>query len=246
MEKNVVEQNTENISFISKSEQFIEKHQKMLIGIVIGILVIVLGFFGIKKFVIEPRQEKANIAIFAPENAFGQAIASSQNYMAEQAMTEGQFKVALYGDSTSNNEYYRTGLLKVIDKYGSTKAGNRAKYMAGICFLHLGQYQEAVKYLDDYSAKDQLTPAFNEMLLGDAEAELGNNDAALKHYAKSIEIDDNPLSASFCLFKSGIIYLKFKNDKEKALECFQTIKKDYPESPFYSEMDGYIALAQNS
>ena len=64
MEKNIEEKNVESISFISKSEQFIEKNQKVIIGIVVAIVVIVLAIFGIQKFVSEPRQAKANEAIF--------------------------------------------------------------------------------------------------------------------------------------------------------------------------------------
>ena len=163
MEKNIEEKNTANISFVSKSEQFIEKNQKAIIGVVIAILVVVLAIFGISKFVLQPRQQKANEAIFA----------------AEQYFAQGDYKAALNGDSASTDKY-SIGLLKVIDKYGSTKAGKRAKYEAGICYLRLGQYQEALKYLDKYNGKDQLTPVLNEMMKGDAEVEQGNTAAAIK------------------------------------------------------------------
>ena len=89
MEQNVKETNTENISFISKSEQFIEKNQKAIIACIIAIVVIVLAIFGIKKFVSEPRQQKANEAVFA----------------AEQFFAQGDFQAALYGDTTTNDKY---------------------------------------------------------------------------------------------------------------------------------------------
>lgn len=226
MEQNVKETNTENISFISKSEQFIEKNQKAIIACIIAIVVIVLAIFGIKKFVSEPRQQKANEAVFA----------------AEQFFAQGDFQAALYGDTTTNDKY-SVGLLQVIDKYGSTKAGKRAKYEAGICFLRLGQYQEALKYFDKYNGKDQLTPVFDEMMKGDAEVELGNNDAAIKHYNKAASMDENPITAPFALFKAGIVYL-MNGDNSKAVECFQNVKTNYPESAFFAEMDGFIAFAQ--
>ena len=226
MEQNIEEKNTENISFISKSEQFIEKNQKAIIACIIAILVIVLAIFGIKKFISEPRQQKANEAIFA----------------AEQFFAQGDFKAALYGDSTSNDKY-SVGLLQVIDKYGSTKAGKRAKYEAGICYLRLGQYQDALKYLDKYNGKDQLTPVFDEMMKGDAEVELGNNDDAIKHYTKAAKMDDNVITAPFALFKAGVVYL-MNGDNAKAIECFQNVKENYPESALFGEMDGFIAYAQ--
>lgn len=226
MEKNVEEKNTEKISFISKSEQFIENNQKLIIGVIAAILVVVLAIFGINKFVSQPRQQKANEAIFA----------------AEQYFAQGNFNAALYGDSTSNDKY-SVGLLQVIDKYGSTKAGKRAKYEAGICYLRLGQYADALKYLDKYNGKDQLTPVFNEMMKGDAEVEQGNTAAAIKHYEKAANMDDNPISAPFALFKAGICYMMSDNNA-KAVECFKKVKSDYPESSLFAEMDGFIAYAE--
>ena len=88
MEKNIEEKNAENISFISKSEQFIEKNQKTIIAVAVAIVVIVLAIFGIKKFVSEPRQQKANEAIFA----------------AEQYFAQGDYNAALYGDSASTDQ----------------------------------------------------------------------------------------------------------------------------------------------
>ena len=227
MEKNIEEKTTDNISFVSKSEQFIEKNQKAIIGVVIAIILVVLAIFGIKKFVAEPRQQKANEAIFA----------------AEQFFAQGDFQSALYGDSTSNDKY-SVGLLQVIDKYGSTKAGKRAKYEAGICYLRLGQYQDALKYLDKYNGKDQLTPVLNEMMKGDAEAEQGNTAAAIKHYEKAAKMDNNPITAPFALFKAGLAYLVIENNA-KAIECFKSVKSDYPESSLFGEMDGFIAYAEN-
>jgi tetratricopeptide (TPR) repeat protein len=228
MEKNIEENKAENISFISKSEQFIEKNAKTLGWVLGAILLIVVAFFGIRKFVFEPRIEKANEAIF----------------VAEQYLANGDFQSALYGDSTSTDKY-SVGFLKVIDKYGSTKVGKRAKYEAGICFMRLGKYEEALKYLDKYNGKDQLTPVMNEMLKGDAEAEMGNNSAAIKHYNKAAKMDENPITAPFALFKAGVAYL-VDNDYDNAVKCFQTVKEKYPESTLFSEMDGFIAYAEAS
>ena len=226
MEKNVEEKRTDNISFISKSEEFIEKNKNLLIGIAIAIVVVVLAIFGAKKLIFEPREQKANEAIF----------------VAEQFLAQGDFKSALYGDSTSTDRY-GVGLLQVIDKYGSTKAGKHAKYEAAICFLRLGDYDQALKYAGKYNGKDQLTPVINEMIKGDAEVEKGNNDAAIKHYNKAAKMDDNPITAPFALFKAGIVYL-MNGDNNKALDCFQNVKDNYPSSTLSSEMDAFIAYTQ--
>ncbi|MBQ6955431.1 MAG: tetratricopeptide repeat protein [Bacteroidales bacterium] len=227
MEKNIEEKRPDGVSFITKSEQFIENNQKAIIAVAVAIVVVVLAFFGVKKFVVEPRNQKANEAIF----------------VAEQFMAQGDFKSALYGDSTSTDRY-GVGFLQVIDKYGSTKAGKHAKYEAAICFLRLGQYQDALKYAGKYNGKDQLTPVINEMIKGDAEVEQGNNEAAVKHYKKAAKMDDNPITAPFALFKAGVVHLMLEQN-DKAAECFQNVKTNYPESSLSTEMDGFITYSQS-
>lgn len=222
MENNIEEKTQENVSFATKSEMFIEKNKTALIICVVAIVVIILAIFGIKKFVTEPRQEKAAEMAFA----------------AEQWFAQGEYETALNGDEQN------VGLLKVIDKYGSTKTGKRAKLEAGICYLNIGNYQEALTYLKKYNGKDQLTPILDEMCQGDAEIEQGNADAAIKHYNKAANMDDNYITAPLALFKAGMCNLKVNNN-EAAISCFKQVKDNYPESNLSSEMDRYIAYAEN-
>ena len=54
------DQRLENIqSSLSKSEAFIEKHQKLLMYIIGGILLIVAGIWGYNRFILQPKIEKA-------------------------------------------------------------------------------------------------------------------------------------------------------------------------------------------
>ena len=215
------EKNGGQVSFISKGELFIEKNKNIIIISVAVVVVAVLAIFGIRKFVSEPRQAKANDALFA----------------AEQWFAQGDFETALNGDDQN------AGLLSVIDKYGSTKAGKRAKYEAGLCCMQLGRYSEALSYLKKYKGKDQLTPVFAEMGKGDAECEMGNLSAAVKHYTHAAEMDANYVTSPSAWFKAGMANL-MNGDSKKAAECFKKVKNDYPESSFNSEIDRYIKYAE--
>ena len=221
MEKQVEEKNTEMGSVITRSEEFIQKNQKTIIICVVAVLVVVLAIFGLRKWYFQPREVRAAEEMFA----------------AEQWFAEGDYEKALNGDDTFR------GFLSVIDNYGSTKAGNLAKYYAGIANLRLGNYDEAEKWLGKYSGKDTFTKPIAIMAQGDAEMEKGNTEAAVKQYLSAAKADDNAITAPAALFKAGMGYLML-GDNEKALDCFKQIKHNYPESTEWAEIDKYIALAE--
>ena len=58
--------------------------------------------------------------------------------------TTPEYQLALEGDANG------PGFLDVIDQYGSTRAGNLAKHYAGICYLRLGDLDNAATYLAKY------------------------------------------------------------------------------------------------
>ena len=135
--------------------------------------------------------------------------------------------------------------MSVIDSYGCTKAGNLAKYYAGIANLRLGNYDEAAKWLGKYSGKDTFTKPIAIMAQGDAEMELGNTDKAVSLYLKAAKANDNYITAPSAYFKAGLAYLVLGNNAE-ALNCFNTVKRNYPESTEWQEIDKYIGLAENA
>ncbi len=221
MEKQIEEKNTEMGNIISRSEEFIQKNQKTLIIVVVAILVVILAIFGLRKWYFQPREVRAAEEMFA----------------AEQWFDQGDFDKALNGDDT-----YR-GFLSVIDSYGSTKAGRLAKYYAGASYLHLGNFDQAIHWLKKYNGKDTFTRPLAEMMLADAYMEKGETATAAKHYTASADMNANYITAPTALFKAGMAYLKLENS-QKALECFQKIKTEYPESTEWTEIDRYIALAE--
>ena len=111
-------------SAIGNTENFIMRNGRKLLIALIVVFVIVGGFYGYKYFVAGPRAEKA----------------ASMMFMAEQHFVADSFHLALNGDGNFD------GFLKVIDKYGSTPQGNLAQHYAGICYLQLGQYEEALAH----------------------------------------------------------------------------------------------------
>ena len=113
---------------LTQSEAFLIKYKNAIIGGVVAVIIIVAGFIMYKNLYAEPREEKAQAALFSKDrNTFEQDA----------------FEQALNGDSIGY-----TGFLKVADDYSGTKSANLAKAYAGICYAQLGKYEEAVKMLD--------------------------------------------------------------------------------------------------
>ena len=222
MEKQVEEKNTEMGSVITRSEEFIQKNQKNIIICIAVVLVIVLAVFGLRKWYFQPREVRAAEEMFA----------------AEQWFAQGDYEKALNGDDTFR------GFLSVIDSYGCTKAGNLAKYYAGVCQLNLGKYNEAIDLLKSYKGKDLFTGSQASMLIGDAYAEMENPSEAVKYYEKAAKGSDNFIVAPTALWKAGMMYLQL-NDKESAIKAFRTIKEKFPESPEYVEADKYISYTES-
>ena len=221
MEKQLEEKNTEMGNIITRSEEFIQKNQKTLIIIVAAILVVVLAVFGLRKWYFQPRENRAAEEMFA----------------AEQWFAQGDFEKALNGDDTFR------GFLSVADSYSGTKAGNLARYYAGASYLHSGNFDEAIHWLKKYKGKDTFSRPLAEMMLADAYMEKGETATAAKHYMSAAAMADNFITAPSALFKAGMAYMMLE-DNTKALECFQKVKNNYPESTEWTEIDKYIALAE--
>ena len=209
---------------VTGAEHFIEKNSKWIL-ICVGVIVaaVVLYFLLIKPALLN-RERNAAADSFKAEFWFGQ----------------GDYEKALNGSDSLDI----IGFADLAHENKGTKANNLAKYYAGICCLNLGQYDEALDYFKSYRGKDEFTKPINEMLKGDAEWELKNEAAALRHYEKAAKMcKDNFVVAPTALCKAGRVCLAM-GDNAKALKFFKQIKSDYPESTEWTTIDKYIALAE--
>jgi tetratricopeptide (TPR) repeat protein len=206
---------------LSKTERFIEDNKRIL-SIIIGvIIVIVLAYFGFKKMYLAPLEEEAQ----------------SQMYMAEMYFEQDSLSRALYGDG---NEL---GFLDIIDDYGMTKSANLAHYYAGICYLNLGEYKNAIGYLDDFNHKGQILGPMATGAIGDAYMELGDSEKAANYYMNAADENDNDFTSPTFLFKAGWTF-EIVGDYKKALKVYEEIKNDYPKSYEAREIDKFISKAK--
>lgn len=213
----------------SKSEQFIQKNQN-IIFIVLGILVAsILGYLAYQKYVKAPKEKEAANELAFPKAYFENAI---NNNVAADSL----FTLALKG---ADGKY---GFVDIADEYSGTKAGNLANYYAGISYLRLKQYKEAIDYLEDFSSKDELLGPVAKGGIGDAFADINQPQDAFDYYIKAAELRDNNFSTPLFLFKAGNTAMELEN-YSKAQELFERIKNDYPNATEAQNIDIYINKA---
>ncbi len=206
---------------LSRTEKAIEENQKPLTIIVLVVIVVIAGFLGVKKFIVSPKENEAQAQIF----------------MAESYFEKDSFNLALNGDGNY------LGVLDIIDNYKMTKTAKLARYYAGISYMHLGQYEEAIEYLKSFKSKDKMVKPVSIGAIGDSYAELDDFDKAVEYYLKAANLSDNTFLTPLYLQKAGEL-LELQNKKSEALSHYERIKKDYPESNEARQIDKYIARAQ--
>lgn len=144
---------------------------------------------------------------------------------------------AMGNDSVAAGEY-----AKVADKYGSTDGGHHAALAAAESYYNLGQYQKALDYLNKFSTKEKVLGANADVLKGDCYVNLKKYDDAISTFQSAIrKADGNPQIVPRVLLKEAVVFDEQKK-YDKALECYETIKKDYPEFALGNgvDIDAYI------
>lgn len=144
---------------------------------------------------------------------------------------------ALGSDSIAAEQYS-----VVADKYKGDDAGNLAALSAGEAYYNEGKYEKAAEYLKRFSSGDAVLAANALVLTGDCYVNLNKYDEALDWYQKAVrKADGNSQIVPRVLLKEANVY-DAQQKYEKALECYRTIKKEFPEfMPGNGvAIDGYI------
>ena len=205
---------------LSKTEQFIENNRKNL---VIGLCVVAVVAAAIVWFF---------NGYVAPKNV----EASDKMATAVRYFELDSFALALNGDGVNE------GFIEIMDNYGVTEQSNLAAVYAGVCEYKLGNYDEAISYLNKFSASSVNMEPAAITLVGDCYVAKGDAKAAVKYFEKAGAIE-NKLTAPRALNKAGIAY-ESMGEWAKAEKCYQTIKTVYFDSQLAMEMDKRIERCQ--
>lgn len=212
-------------------EVWVQKNQNYVLGIIVALAVGVLAYLGYREFIQKPKEAEANSALFYPQQYFDQALTN-------EAARDSLFTLALNG--TEGNY----GFLSIIETYRSTQAANLAQYAAGMAYLHLQQYDRAIRHLERFSSEDLIVGAMAKGGIGDAFSMLNQPQEALEYYQKAIRHSTNTYTTPRFLYKAGITALDLEQ-KEKALDFFTRIKDEFPEAEEANTIELLIGLTQS-
>jgi tetratricopeptide (TPR) repeat protein len=204
-----------------KVEHFYQDNRKNIF-IALGVIAVaVVGYIAYDNMYKGPKEQEAQGKVF----------------MAQKYFEMDSFNLALNGKGED-----AMGFTDIASEYSGTKVGNLAHYYAGICHLRMGQFQEAIDQLKDFSTGNELIAPLAEGAMGDAYSELGQFDDAVKHYNKAAKMNSNKLTSPMFFKKAGLVYEEQKNYAD-ALDAYTKIKNDYPEAQEAQDIDKYIARA---
>jgi tetratricopeptide (TPR) repeat protein len=192
---------------ISKTEEFLNKN-KNLIYILSGSLILLFILFSTYNFI------KDNQNIEAQEEMF-QAV----YYFEQDSLVK-----ALNGDG---NNY---GFLEIIDEYSLSDAANLSHYYAGVSYLKLGNYNNAISYLLPYSSSDLLLQARAYSLIGDAYVELQDYNNAIKYFKLASSNNPNEYFTPKYILKLALVYEKI-DDLNSAINSYDQIINEFKDSP---------------
>lgn len=216
----------------SRTEAWVSKNQNYILGVIGVIALGVLGYLAYQSFVQEPKEASAANELYYPQQYFDQALTNEE-------AKDSLLTLALNG---AEGKY---GFLDIIEEYKGTKAANLANYSAGMAFLKLQNYEEAISHLENFSSDDNIYKPLAVGGIGDAFSQLEQPEEALEYYEKAVAAaGDNKFSAPHFLYKAGIMALNL-DQKAKALGYFERIKEEFSTSQEANNIEVLIGQAQS-
>ena len=197
---------------------FYEDRKKNINTAVSIVLVVVVGYFAYQKLYKAPNEEKAASALYFPQLYFQ---ADSLN-------------LAINGDGKHK------GFDKLEKQFSGTDAANLSHFYEGVSYLKMGEFQKAIKALQDFDGKGTLLAYQAWGALGEAYMETGNKAKAIDYYKKATGNKEDILLTPMYLYQLGIVY-ETNNQTADAKEAFKRIRDEYPRSMQARDIDKELA-----
>ncbi|MDB4187209.1 hypothetical protein N9743_06060 [Flavobacteriaceae bacterium] len=214
----------------SKTEEFVAKYQNIILALIGVVTIGVLGYLTYDTYVATPQKADAVTELNQAQYYFNIAV--------NEESSEAMYLRAING---GEGKY---GFLDIIENYGSTPAAALANYSTGMAYINIKEYEKAIDYLSNFSSDDVLLSSLAKGALGDAYAQLGQDENALVNYKAAFNASSNDFTTPKYLFKAGIISASLNKNSE-ALGYFKRIKSDYSNAPEAQQIEIQIGRLEN-
>jgi|TARA_B110000211_G_scaffold232792_1_gene297347 tetratricopeptide (TPR) repeat protein len=200
-------------AIISKTEAFLnDKKNQNIVFISIGIAsLVLLVFLG-----------------FSYLNKNKNAEAQEEMFQAVYYFEADSIGLALNGDG---NNY---GFLDIISLYSGTDASNLSNFYTGAIYMRLKDFNNAIRYLNDFKSNDFLLQARSYSLIGDAHMELDDFEKASNYFKKAALHKANKDFSPYYLNKYALA-LELKGDLKEAINAHDKIISEYRFSVLFQE-----------
>lgn len=150
------------------------------------------------------------------------AIRQPGQNAANTALGQADIELLMGNDSLALAKYQQVAADHGYD------AGNLANLNAAILLYKKGKYEEAIKYLKDYSSSENVIGASAKSLEGDCYVNLKQYPQAIDCFKQAVKIsDNNPHYTPVFLMKEATVLREQKDFKAEAA-IYEQILNDYP------------------
>jgi TolA-binding protein len=132
------------------------------------------------------------------------------------------------------------GLKSIVENYGSTDGGNLARFYLGNAYLQLEKYDEARAQFEDFNAPGQLLAVSRLAGLAVCYETKGEYQKAAEHYERAATTYPDDIDAAANLNRAADNYA-LAGSKDRAVELYKKLKKEYPTTPFARDAERNIA-----
>ena len=161
---------------------------------------------------------------------------------ANNAVGQADIELLMGNDSVALAKYQQVAANEGYD------GANLARLNAAILLYKDKKYEEAIKYLNDYSAGESIIGASSKSLEGDCYVNLKKYNEALDCFKQAVKIsDNNPHYTPAFLLKEATVYRELKDYKNEAA-VYELIDRDYPNygAEVGIDLKKYLKRAQNA
>lgn len=207
------------VSTYFEARTWYEENKKLVSSIVTGLVIVVLAAVVIRNNMVSNNEQATT------------ELAKIMKYY-----DQGNYEAAINGIPQENIR----GLLAVVNDYGSTHAGEFAKFYLANSYFAMGNYDQALAYFLDVSFDDNLLQASAYAGAAACYEAKGDRANAASYYERAALRGKENVQAAEHLHHAALNYAAAGN-KEKATDLLKKVKKEYPTSSIAREVDRFIA-----